>query len=540
MGRPFPPPSSSFRRGDVTTNPALVVLVLSALFLAVALSEVVSGPTYRGAPCSPGDGAGEVARDHTALWVQYSTSTATTSSTGTIQSGCLIEGGALSIVIFSPSRSINVTVAEYTTAYAPLDVWHAPAYNGTPSAQNLTSPGYWSNTTVAYWGAPTWSNLSLPVTPYSFASTPIVPPSTAGAERHLYLSYDGASWTFWLVTPVSSLPVVGSIGGDYGSLAAWLLVLGVAAALAIGTGAAAMDDLLAPPRRRGAGLVVLLLGLVAAVVAGSYFLAPDAWAQHLGSGWSYLVLLMPEYWALTALVIFVWPTKAHLQGEYSDDGEVDEEKHDLVRLPARWVIRRPGLGRIAVPRGAVQALKRLALGEKAYIKINDRVLTPYPAVVAVDGVVSSLVVLSGDVKETYPHAEFFSRDPLPAGVPKVDVEGHENRGRLRLVRWVRGELARPVLSEGGTKAVLDRLAERREVGEIADDVTSLEDEIVEARSETHVGAARRGRKLLRDYLAAAREGVADAKPAEGEKAVSQADAATGTPAAPTVPSKEER
>lgn len=507
-------------------NAALPVLVLSAVFFLVALAQVTSGPSPQGTPCSPGNGPGQVASDHSALWIQETTSTATSGATGDIASGCLLEGASVAVQVFSPSTSLKVTVAEYDTAYAANDTWHPAVYNGTPSALNLTRPGYWSNLTVSYWGDPVWRNVTITNVPYSFTSVPLSPPA-AYSERHLFVGYDNATWTFWYETPASLLGAGLSIGSAWGIFAAWLVILGVAAGLAVGVGAAAMEDLLAPPRRRGSMLVVIALLGTAALVGGSYLADPDAWAQHLGSGWAYLLLILPEFWALTALVIFVWPTKATLQGEYRDNGDVTEDKSDAIDLPAIWVFRKPGVGRVHVPRGVWQAVKRLALGELAYVPLRDKLVTKHPAYVSVNGVVASLVVLGGDVEETFPHAEFWTRDPLEKGVPKVDKDGHPNKGRLRFVRWVPGERRRPVLSEGGTKAVLDRLAERREIDQIAGDVTSLEDEIVEARSETHVGAARRGRKLLKDYLLAVREAVEDEKPGEGEGAVHQADKATG-------------
>ncbi len=507
-------------------NPALPVLIISAIIMAAALGEVTQGMVLQGTECSPAAGDGKVASDHTAVWVQETVTSTTSWEVGDVAGGCLVDGASLAVQVLSPAKSVTIEVVEYTIGYAAHDVWTPPVFNGTRTAANLTAPGFWTNTTVEYWADPSWGhNVSISANPYTFVTAPLTLPP-AYSEKTLFIGYDGANWTFWYATPASALPLAGTVGGEYGTLTSWLILLGVAAGLAIGTGAAAMEDLLAPPRRKGAGLVVLLLLVVAATIGGSYLAYPDAWAQHLGSGWSYLLLLLPEYWALTALVVFVWPAKAQLQGEYRDDGEITEHKWDAIDLPAVWVIRKPGIGLVHVPRGAVQALKRLALGEKAYIRIRDKVRTPSPAYVAVNGVVSSLVVLGGEVKTTYPHAEFFARDPLPPGVPLVDAEGHENRGRLRIVRWVEGERRRPVLSVGGTKAILDRLAERREVDQIAGDVTDLEDDVVDARAEMHVGAARRGRQLLKDFLLASWEESANAP------AATQAEATVTAPPPP--------
>ena len=505
-------------------NAIIPVFAFCLLLLVLALSSA-GGAHFPGRDCTSGTGlglGGKSAHDHTLIGIAEVAQAPGTSGDYVLGDGCLVFGDSVVVAIYGPNASVPLTIEQYDLSPAPLDVWHPPVYNGTPSPLNLTTPGYWANSTVYYRSAPQWSNVTLAVSPWTTTTVPLTLPSEPHARR-LSISYDGADYEMWHVTPTSLLPLAQSVGQQWGRTAEFSVLMVALAGASIVLGSSAARDLLAPPRKKSVAVVVLLLAVFVVAVGSDYLSNWQGWQMALGGVGSYTALLVPEFFALTTIVVMVWPTRAVYTGELRLNGTA-EDGDPTLDLPGYWVAKHPDGGYAYVPRGLTQGFYRLLLGKRAYCPLDDRVLARYPFRFRVTGVLARCYVVPAGRKTevVLPHVEFWVRDPVPsaheewsedsirdaragidrdAALPTAPAPGQ--KGRLHILRFAPGYRAVPAVGKTEAKLILQHVAEELAVSAIEQDRQVLENENIDLKATVETGKAQRARELLRRFFAGA-------------------------------------
>lgn len=499
----------------------LLLIVVLAVALPSVLDDVSGVNSLQGTQCVQSQSFGFAglngANNSTIAYAEPAWQPGT-SGDCILSNGDQVIGNTVEVAYKGPAKTVNLSIEQWTPKTYVNSTWHPPAYNGTPSPENLTEPGYWRNVTLPYRADPVWGvagggNFSIALTPWASSVFSVTIPHNS-TERALSICYGRACFTGWHVLPNS----LSGAGLTYGSLLTQVeefgAVLGIAFGFGLGIAVAAKSRMLEVGGKPIMWLLgaILPLGLVYVAIEES----PLAWAMLAGTTGSFAVIAIAETWLFFLLALRVLPSKAEIHSTYQSTGNVRNGHLEEDFRTYRAVVR----NNVSywIPRGGGQAIGRLLFGERFYAKVTDTALTPRPFAIrnVGDTVDQTLVVPAGQtIIETLPRIEFFSRDPAPPapvlpppppGTPPV-APPKPAKGRLRLVRLVPGGKTIPAVGETEARNILDHGAQVQEVASIELDRQQLENENVSLRASIETGKSARARALLSRFF----EGVANSR-----------------------------